>query len=198
MTLTLIARNPYTRQLGLVMASGADDCLGGSVVEEAVNALGRPALIVLQGKSDRDLKRKLGNAYLQGQKIPQLMQYLADTDSALPLRQVLMASFDQPLQAITGKFCGAWAGQSVDEHLLVAGNLLNSSIVLDRLRKGYLRDLHAPMRYRLLEALRAGLSAGGDLRGHASAGMIVTGDQPYRLTVTGSRQPLADLTAHIA
>jgi uncharacterized Ntn-hydrolase superfamily protein len=198
MTLTLIARNPYTRQLGMVMASGSDDCVGGSLVEEGLAALGRPALLVVQGKGDRDLRRRLGAGYLQGQKITQLMQDLAEKDSALPLRQVLMASFDQPLQVATGQFCGPWAGHIAEEHLIAAGNVLTSSVVLQRMRKGYMQDLNAPMRFRLLAALRAALSAGGDRRGHASAGLIIAGEQPYRMVVTGSRQPLDDLLAGVA
>lgn len=198
MTLTLIARNPFTRQLGMVMASGSDDCVGGSLVEETTTALGRPALIVVQGKGDRDLRRRLGAAYLQGQKTADLMRHLADTDSALPLRQVMMASLDQPLEVLTGQFCNPWAGHLHEEHLIVAGNMLTTSIVLDRMRKGYMRDLHAPMRVRLLEALRLGLSAGGDLRGHASAGIVIAGEQPFRFSITGSRQPFDELAAGIA
>lgn len=195
MTLTLIARNPYTRQLGLAMASGSDDCIGGSVVGETLNALGRPALIVVQGKGDRALRQKLAALYLQGQGLGGLMEELQQHDSALPLRQVLMASFDGPLLVTTGKFCGAWAGHFCDEHLAVAGNALTSPSVLTRMRKAYMADLHAPMRQRLLMALRAGVSAGGDIRGHASAGIIVAGEQPFQVHSTASRQPLDDLQA---
>lgn len=198
MTFTLIARNPFTRQLGLAMASGSDDCIGGSVVGEALNALGRPALIVLQGKGDRELRQKMAAAYLQGRSTAQLMDDLVQHDSALPLRQVLMASFDGDLIAQTGAFCGPWAGQQVEEHLIVAGNVLSSSIVLTRMRKAYMADLNAPMRLRLMAALQAGLSAGGDIRGHASAGILIAGAQPFQARITASRQPLDDLQAAVA
>ncbi len=197
MTFTLIARNPFTRQIGLAMASGSDDCIGGSVVSETLTALGRPAVIVVQGKGDRALRQKLAASYLQGRNTAQLMDDLAAQDSALPLRQVLMASFDAPLIVQTGKFCGPWAGHHAEEHLIIAGNVLASASVLSRMRKAYMGDLNAPMRHRLLAALRAGMSAGGDIRGHASAGIIIAGEQPFQARITASRQPFDDLQASV-
>lgn len=198
MTFTLIARNPFTRQLGLAMASGSDDCIGGSVVGETLNALGRPAVIVVQGKGDRALRQKLAASYLQGQSTVSLMSDLAQNDSALPLRQVLMASFDSPLIVETGKFCGPWAGHHAEEHLIVAGNVLSSASVITRMRKAYMNDLNAPMRHRLMAALLAGVSAGGDIRGHASAGIIIAGEHPLDVRITASRQPFEDLQASVA
>lgn len=197
MTLTLIARNPYTRQLGLAMASGSDDCIGGSVVVEALDVPQRPALIVVQGKGDRALRQNLAALYQQGRSTPDLMEELRQHDSALPLRQVLMASFDAPLLVETGKYCSAWAGHLAEEHLLLAGNMLTSASVLTRMRKAYMADLNAPMRHRLMAALRAGVGAGGDTRGHASAGIIIAGDQPYEVRITASRQPIDDLQASV-
>ncbi len=198
MTLTLIARNPYTRQIGLAMASGSDDCIGGSVVSEALGALGRPAIIVVQGKGDRALRQKLAAMYLQGRNVAHLMDDLVQHDSALPLRQVMMASFDAPLIVETGKFCGQWAGHHAEEHLIIAGNALTSSIVLTRMRKAYMADLNAPMRSRLMAALHAGVAVGGDMRGHASAGIIIAGEHPYQARITASRQPIDDLAASLA
>ncbi len=198
MTFTLIARNPFTRQIGLAMASGSDDCIGGSVATETLNALGRPAVIVLQGKGDRALRQKLATSYLQGRSTTQLMDDLVQNDSVLPLRQVLMASFDSPLIVETGKFCGPWAGHHAEEHLIVAGNVLSSASVITRMRKAYMNDLNAPMRHRLMAALLAGVSAGGDIRGHASAGILIAGENPFEARITASRQPFDDLQASVA
>jgi uncharacterized Ntn-hydrolase superfamily protein len=198
MTFTLIARNPFTRQIGLAMASGSDDCIGGSLAFRALTQPQRPVMIVVQGKSDPHIVSALEEASLQGRTPHELMEDLRAHDSALPLRQVMMASFDHDLIVQTGAYCGAWAGHISEEHLLVAGNLLSSSRVLREMRKAYLGDLYAPMRRRLLAALRAGVAAGGDLRGHASAGIMIVGEQPFAARVTASHEPLEVLDAEVS
>lgn len=198
MTLTLIARNPFTRQLGLAMASGSDDCIGGSIVEACANNQKRPALVVVQGRGDRSLRDDIGLRYNTGDSCETLMQHLQDTDSALALRQVLMAPLDGTLLAMTGGHCLPFAGQIVDEHLIVAGNMLSSDKTLAAMKKAYLRDLNVPMQKRLFEALAAGIACGGDLRGHASAGIVMTGEQGFVCRVTQSARPLDDLAARLA
>lgn len=199
MTLTLVARNPFTGQLGLAMASGSDDCIGGSLAAGTLDAPGgRAGFLVIQGKGDHALRDRIGQAYLAGKTTEDLWQDLVATDSALPLRQVLFATLPDPFFADTGARCQPWAGHRVKEHLMVAGNMLTSESVLTRMEKAYADTVHQPMRFRLLAALRAGVSAGGDLRGHASAGVIVLGDAPFSLRVTASCQPIEDLEAGIS
>ncbi|HEX2752726.1 MAG TPA: DUF1028 domain-containing protein, partial [Alphaproteobacteria bacterium] len=49
MTLTLIARNPFTRQIGVAIASGSDDCAGGSLyMRDDVG------VVCVQAKGNRD------------------------------------------------------------------------------------------------------------------------------------------------
>lgn len=194
MTLTLIARNPFTRQLGIAMASGSDDCIGGSVVEAAL-PLPRPAMLVVQGRGERKLHEHLAAMQAQGVPSAGMMAWLQANDSALSLRQVLLAPLDGDLQAMTGAHCLPFAGHMLEDHLIVAGNMLSSDKALPAMRAAYLADMNAPMRRRLLAALSAGIGAGGDLRGHASAGIVIAGEQPFSCRVTAAARPLDDLAA---
>lgn len=198
MTLTLIARNPYTRQLGLAMASGSDDCVGGGVVAAALQGQ-YPAMLVLQGKKgDGRLHEQLAAMQVQKQTTASMMEWLQAHDSALPLRQVLLAPLDGDFRAMTGSHCPHYAGHLLEEHLVVAGNMLASDKTLAAMRGAYLADMNAPMRRRLFAALAAGIAAGGDLRGHASAGIMVAGDQPFACRVTATPRPLDDLAAALS
>lgn len=193
MTLTIIARNPFTRQIGLAMASGSDDCIGGSVVMAAADHAAHPAFLVVQGKGDRALREELAQHWQQQENTVQIWDHLAATGDALALRQVLIAPLDGDWQLRTGALCAAWAGDVVKEHLMLAGNMLASEHVLPAMHQAYMSDLNAPMEQRLLSALEAGIAMGGDVRGHASAGILLRGSKQLTITAVNTSDPLAEL-----
>lgn len=193
MTLTIIARNPFTGTIGLAMASGSDDCIGGSVVMPAADHPTAPAFLVVQGKGDKALREELSRHWQAQANTQQIWEHLAATGSALALRQVLVAPLTGNWQARTGALCTAWAGDINEEHLLLAGNMLASEHVLPAMRAAYMCDLNAPMEQRLLLALEAGIAMGGDVRGHASAGILLRGSKQMTITAINAADPLAEL-----
>lgn len=100
----------------------------------------------------------------------------------------------------TGSFTG---GDSIPEagsrhaaNVVVAGNLLTNERVLDACLDGYL-TLEGALPSRLLAALDAAESAGGDSRGLQSAALLVVSrsSPPLTLRIDCSETPLRDLRA---
>ena len=173
MTLTLIARNPFTMQIGIAIASGSDDCAGGSLYR------GAAGVVSVQAKGDRAVGARALALLEAGTPSDDILAALAAEDRKLAYRQVLVVPFDGDLRVTTGEQCLPWAGQIQKEHYLLAGNMLAGEKVLAAMEKAWLADRNAPMRRRLLAALQAGTGEGGDLRGHKSAAVIVMGDRPF-------------------
>ena len=193
MTLTIVARNPFTGTIGLAMASGSDDCIGGSVVMPAADHASHPAFLVVQGKGDKTLREEMAQRWHEHTDTQNIWAHLAATGDALALRQVLAAPFEGDWSVRTGALCTAWAGEIIEEHLMLAGNMLASEHVLPAMHRAYMSDLNAPMEQRLLSALEAGIAMGGDVRGHASAGILLRGSRLLTITAINTPEPLAEL-----
>jgi uncharacterized Ntn-hydrolase superfamily protein len=80
--------------------------------------------------------------------------------------------------------------------VVVTGNLLHSEAVLDACLSGFL-DADGPLDLRLLAALDAAATAGGDSRGLLSAALLVVRRDaaPLTLRIDHSETPLEDLRA---
>lgn len=192
MTLTLIARNPFTMQIGIAIASGSDDCAGGSLYRCDAG------VVSVQAKGDKAVGARAVALMQSGASSDDILTALEAEDKRLPLRQVLVAPFDGELRVVTGAQCLQWAGHIGNEHYLLAGNMLSGADVLEAMEAAWLKDRAALMPRRLLAALQAGVSKGGDLRGHKSAAVIVLGDRPFESIVTATASPVEKLAAGLA
>lgn len=192
MTLTLIARNPYTRQIGVAIASGSDDCAGGSLYMQ--DGIG---VVSVQAKGNRDTGAAALQMMADGLPTADIMQRLKETDLQLGLRQVLLVPLDGDIWGYTGEQCLRWAGHIGKDQYVIAGNMLSSEQVLTDMEKAFLADRQQPMPRRLFVALKAGMAAGGDLRGHRSAGIFVQGAPAFSHVVTASPQVLHDIAAGV-
>lgn len=188
MTLTLIARNPFTRQIGVAIASGSDDCAGGSLYIR--DDLG---IVSVQGKGNKETGAAAIEALATGMATGDVLQQLKNKDLQLGLRQVLLAPLDGDLWAYTGEQCLRWAGHIGKDQYMVAGNMLASEKVLAEMERAFLADRQMPLPRRLFAALKAGIAAGGDLRGHRSAAILVLGAPAFSHVVTASPQVMEDL-----
>ena len=105
----------------------------------------------------------------------------------------------------TGRECVGYADHRSRGQFTVAGNLLTDESVLDATAAAYESDAfgEAPLAERLIDALAAGLEAGGDNRealsvGSAALQIVSTEETAYRrfyndLRVDASETPVADL-----
>ena len=100
----------------------------------------------------------------------------------------------------TASFSGAESipvfGSRDARHVIVAGNLLTSEVVLDRCLEAFL-TAQGRFDLRLLSALDAAAEAGGDSRGFLSAALLVVNREhaPLSLRIDHGRAPLRELRA---
>ena len=107
--------------------------------------------------------------------------------------------------AVTGSQCVEYAGHHDGNQFTVAGNLLVDDGVIDATAAAYESDAFGekPLAERLIQALAAGVDAGGDTReavtvGSAAVRVVSTDDAGHRkfyndLRVDASETPLEDL-----
>jgi uncharacterized Ntn-hydrolase superfamily protein len=102
----------------------------------------------------------------------------------------------------TGDECHAWAGGLVGDGYAIQGNILTGPEVVEAMRDAWLANESRPLVRRLLAALLAGDTAGGDSRGRQSAAIYVvakgkgygrSGDVQYDLRVDDHPDPCPEL-----
>jgi uncharacterized Ntn-hydrolase superfamily protein len=100
-----------------------------------------------------------------------LERALAD-DPARESRQVGVVTADGRAAAHTGSECLSWAGHRVGDGYAVQGNILAGEAVVAEMEHAYVGTAGS-LAERLVSALEAGQSAGGDVRGQQSSALIV-------------------------
>lgn len=98
--------------------------------------------------------------------------------------------------AHTGAECIGWCGHRVFEDFSVAGNMLASEAVLQATLDAFVANAKLPLAERLIEAMTAGETAGGDKRGKQSAALRVHGNEDHPeldIRVDDHAEPMAEL-----
>ncbi|WP_346291390.1 DUF1028 domain-containing protein [Sphaerothrix gracilis] len=125
-----------------------------------------------------------------------VLQRLLLEDADHEQRQVHLVDRCGQTAAWTGRECVGWAGHFTFPHFSVAGNMLVGEAVLLAMATAYEQAETAPFCDRLLLALEAGDTAGGDKRGRQSAALYVMDTEVYPhldLRVDHHAQPIVTL-----
>lgn len=109
----------------------------------------------------------------QGLAAAEVVARLTGADGAREQRQLGVVDAEGRAASFTGSACFEWAGGRAGPGYAAQGNILVSPATVDALAHTFeLRD-ELPLAERLLAALAAGQSVGGDRRGQQSAALIV-------------------------
>jgi uncharacterized Ntn-hydrolase superfamily protein len=122
---------------------------------------------------------------------------LLEQDEHSDLRQLHGVDYRGNSFAFTGENCDEWCGHQVhaDDGVTTAGNMLTGEETLDAAVDGFVGS-DGRLVERLLDALDAGVEAGGDKRGHSSAAVLVKAPQTtayHDLRVDEHETPVAEL-----
>ena len=121
-----------------------------------------------------------GLEYLaDGMSAEEVVNKLVADDAGIADRQVAVVDASGGSAAFSGDDCVDWFGHQTDENVAVAGNMLTGAETLDAMLETWRTLEDRPLGERLLNALEAGLAAGGDKRGHRSAALVVVGEEEY-------------------
>lgn len=197
-TFSIVARDPATGELGVAVQSHWFSV--GSVVTWAEAGVGA---VATQSFIDPGYGMK-GLALMRGgTAAPAALDQLVAADAQPEGRQVAMIDAHGRVSAYTGKSAIAAAGHQVGDHFSVQANMMANARVWPAMAAAY-KSGTGDLADRLLAALEAGQSAGGDLRGRQSAALLVvrarsTGrpwagaDRVFDLRVEDHAQPIAEL-----
>jgi uncharacterized Ntn-hydrolase superfamily protein len=195
-TFSIVARDPATGLMGVATQTQAL-AVGASVPWAvpgygviATQSMGEP----MYGELGLDLLRN-------GLTATEVLVALRTIDERPERRQVAMVDVSGDLAVYTGDDCVDAAGHRIGDGCAALANMVAGPDVWNAMVDRY-EATEGPLTYRLLAALRAGEDAGGDIRGHRSAAILVvrrerTGrpwpDQLYNLRVDGDPDPLTRL-----
>ncbi len=195
-TFSIVARDPATGELGVAVQSHWFAV--GSIVpwaEAGVGAVATQSFVdPSYGKLGLDLMRV-------GRSAPDALKALLAGDDGRDVRQVAMIDAQGRVAAHTGTKDIQAAGHIVGKDYSVQANLMLNDRVWPAMAHAF-ESAKGDLAERMLDALEAAQSVGGDIRGKQSAALIVVTGQPtgrpwvdriFDLRVDDSPDPLKEL-----
>lgn len=179
-TFSIIAFDPATSELGVGVQSRAFGA--GAAVPWAEAGVGA---VATQAAANRTYGPKAMALLKQGLSPAEVVKRITDEDQGRDTRQVAVIDVKGRMAAYTGKrvidrnfdpkdrvHLGGYAGSIAGKNYSVQGNTLASEEVLKAMAQAY-ENSKGGLAERLMDALDAGQSKGGDTRGMQSAGILV-------------------------
>jgi uncharacterized Ntn-hydrolase superfamily protein len=195
-TYSIVARDPNTGELGVAVQSHWFSV--GPIVawaEAGVGAIATQSFVdPSYGKLGLDLMRS-------GKSAPDALKSLLAGDEGREVRQVAMIDAQGRVDAWTGKSDIQAAGHFVGKNFSAQANLMLNDKVWPAMAQAF-ENTKGDLAERMLAALDAAQSVGGDIRGKQSAALVVvtgkpTGqswkDRTFDLRVDDNPEPLNEL-----
>jgi len=193
-TFSIIAVDPATGELGVGVQSRA--FAAGAAVPFAKPGVGA---VATQASANRSYGPKAIALLEQGLTPAEVVKRITDEDPGRDTRQVGVIDAKGRSAVYTGRrvidrnadpadvvHFGAWAGHVTGRTFSVQGNTLASEAVVKAMADAYEHG-SGSMAERLMGALDAGQSKGGDIRGMQSAGILVVRPLPANSESTVER-----------
>jgi uncharacterized Ntn-hydrolase superfamily protein len=197
-TFSIVAYDPETRALGCAVESryfavGAVVCWGEADV----------GIIATQANVNVGYGPKGVELLKQGLSAEQVLKKLQDEDTfpGKDGRQIAIIDAKGGIAVYTGPAANAWAGHKKGTSYSAQGNILAGAAVVDAMASRF-ESAKGDLSERLVAALEAGQSAGGDSRGQQSAALLVVqkgggrninNDVAVRLHVDDHAEPIREL-----
>lgn len=195
-TYSIVARDANTGDLGVAVQSHWFSV--GSAVSWAEAGVGAVATQSFTEVSYGPLGLELMRA---GKTAPQALAALLAVDANADVRQVAMVDRHGNVAVHTGDKCIAAAGHVEGDGFTVQANLMEKDTVWGAMAQAF-ESAEGDLADRMMAALRAAQSEGGDIRGSQSAAILVvpgtSQGQPWRersvdLRVDDAARPLEEL-----
>ena len=191
MTWSIIARDSAGGQIGIAVATRFF-AVGARVphIAAGFGAVATQALVnPYYGIDGARLLR-------EGKSPDDIVKALLAADSGREARQLHVMDLQGRIAAHTGSDCVDWCGHIARDGISIAGNMLANADVLEETAKAYRDNQTLPFAQRLIAAMKAGETAGGDKRGKQSAALLIHGEEEWSdldLRVDDHLDPLAEL-----
>jgi uncharacterized Ntn-hydrolase superfamily protein len=167
MTFSIVARDPYTGELGIAVQSKF--LAVGAVVPWARAGVGA---IATQSWANTSYGPRGLELLASGFSAAETLQQLISADEGHADRQVGIIGLTGTPVTYTGEKCFPWAGGHVGIDYTCQGNILVGEETVLTMARTF-EQTTGPLCDRLVAALAAGQAAGGDSRGQQSAALLV-------------------------
>jgi uncharacterized Ntn-hydrolase superfamily protein len=166
-TFSIVARDPATGELGVVVTTGYFAV--GSIVPFLEPGVGA---VATQSVAEAAYGYRILEGLRAGGSIDDALAAVRADDEGDFLRQVGAVDAAGNTAGFTGDRCVEAAGSRAGEGFTAQGNMVASPAVWEAAASTFASST-GPLADRLLVSLRAGFDAGGDIRGHQSAALVV-------------------------
>jgi uncharacterized Ntn-hydrolase superfamily protein len=195
-TYSIVARDSVTGEMGVAVQSHWFSV--GSIVTWAEAGVGAVATQSLADPAYGPLGLEMMRS---GKTAQQALDGILASDPGSSVRQVAMIDANGNVAAHTGKKCIPDAGHMVGDQFSVQANLMLNDKVWPAMADAY-RNTKGDLAERMLAALDAAETVGGDIRGRQSAAILIVSGKPtgklwvdriMDLRVEDHLEPLAEL-----
>ena len=196
-TFSIVARDSVTGEMGVAVQSHWFSV--GTVVSWAEAGVGA---IATQSFVNKSFGIR-GLALLKrGFTAQQALDTLLEKDPGKKVRQLAIIDANGNVATFTGKGCIQYATQVQGDQFSTQSNMMLEKEVSNAMAAAFKKSAGKPLGERLLMALEAGQSAGGDIRGQQSAALLIVpaksegkpwDERTVDLRVDDSKEPIKEL-----
>lgn len=191
MTFSIIARCKETGQIGGAVSSSSP-----AVASRCLHGRSGVGMVMSQNITDPMLGTKILDALEQGKTPQDAIQHLVQQEDFIQYRQLVALDNDNKGAVFSGEQTLGVFGHFVGEDVVSAGNLLDNTLVPLAITEAF-EQAEGSLADRLLTAMKAGLSAGGEAGPVHSVGLMVM-DKDVKwpvvdLRIDWSDTPIEDL-----
>ena len=196
-TFSIVARDPITGEMAVGVQSHWFSV--GTSVSWAEAGVGAVATQSFTNKSFGIRGLKL---LKEGKTAQEALTILLSDDAGIDVRQVAIVDNKGNVAVHTGKGCVQFAGDLKGEQYSVQSNMMLTNKVPAAMSKAFEASKGKPLSQRIMAALNAAQSVGGDIRGKQSAAILVVpavskgepwNERTVDLRVDDSADPLKEL-----
>lgn len=196
-TFSIVARDPVTGEMAVGVQSHWFSV--GTAVSWGEAGVG---VVATQSFINKSYGPKGLALMKNGKTAPEALSELLAADDGREVRQVAMIDANGNVNSFTGKNCIDYAGNIVGKNYSVQSNMMLGDKVNQAMSKAFEGSEGKPLAERVLLAMKAAQSAGGDIRGKQSATILVvagkSSGQPWTdklidLRVDDNAAPLEEL-----
>ncbi len=197
-TYSIVARDPKTGEMGVGVQSHYFSV--GSVVDWGASGVG---VVATQSFVNKSFGLRGLELMKQGKTPEEALAMLLDDDDGKNVRQVALLDAHGRVAVHTGSKCIKYAGHETGDNFSVQANMMLKDTVWPAMALAFEKNKNIPLPERILKALEAAESEGGDIRGRQSAAILIVKGEPVEnewddpfidLRVEDHPEPLEELS----
>ncbi|QMU71528.1 DUF1028 domain-containing protein [Streptacidiphilus sp. P02-A3a] len=174
MTFSIAARCPRTGQVGVALASSSP-----AVAARCAHVRAGVGAACTQNVTDPRLGPRLLDLIAAGSTARDAVRHTVDTEALVAWRQLTAVGLDGSPAGYSGEHVLGSHARALGADCAAAGNLLRHQGVPLAMVDAFAAQPELPLAQRLLDALTAGLAAGGEAGPVHSAGLLVADAVPW-------------------